>query len=167
MPTLIDNALSLRPIAPKDNPEVANIIRTVMPEFGADGPGFAIHDKEVDAMHQAYTRSRCAYYVVLFENKVAGGGGIAPLDGGETDTCELKKMYFLPPLRGRGAGQIVLEACLKAAKSFGFKQCYLETLEHMHAARHLYEKNGFMAIPKPMGATGHFSCDRFYLKSLT
>lgn len=43
----------IRPIEARDNVAVASIIRTVMPEFGADGPGFAIHDAEVDAMYQA------------------------------------------------------------------------------------------------------------------
>ena len=40
--------LKLRPIQPQDDAAVASIIRTVMPEFGADGPGFAIHDPEVN-----------------------------------------------------------------------------------------------------------------------
>ncbi|HZX71850.1 MAG TPA: GNAT family N-acetyltransferase, partial [Rhodanobacter sp.] len=37
-------AFLIRPITPADNPVMAAIIRAVMPEFGADGPGFAIHD---------------------------------------------------------------------------------------------------------------------------
>ena len=40
----------IRPIEPRDDVAVASIIRTVMTEFGADGPGFAIHDHEVDHM---------------------------------------------------------------------------------------------------------------------
>ena len=67
-----------------------------MPEFGADGPGFAIHDAEVDAMYEAYARPRSAYFVVERGGKVIGGGGIAPLENGEADVCELRKMYFLP-----------------------------------------------------------------------
>lgn len=46
----------IRPIETRDNAAVAAIIRTVMPEFGADGPGFAIHDAEVDTMYEAYAR---------------------------------------------------------------------------------------------------------------
>ena len=38
------DGFTLRPITPADDAAVANIIRTVMPEFGAGGPGFAIHD---------------------------------------------------------------------------------------------------------------------------
>ena len=43
----------LRPIRPSDDEAVAAIIRTVMTEHGASGPGFAIHDAEVLAMIRA------------------------------------------------------------------------------------------------------------------
>ena len=145
---------------------VAGIIRAVMPEFGASGPGFAIHDPEVDHMAAAYARPRCAYFVVEREGVVCGGGGVAPLDGGDPDVCELRKMYFLPALRGQGAGAALMLWCLEAARMLGFRRCYLETLHGMDAAQKLYERNGFARIDGPMGATGHFGCNRFYLREL-
>jgi putative acetyltransferase len=81
---------TIRPIEPRDDAAVATIIRSVMPEFGAGGDGFAIHDAEVGAMHAAYTRPRCAYFVLEIDGKVVGGGGVAPLDHGEPDVCELR-----------------------------------------------------------------------------
>jgi putative acetyltransferase len=156
----------IRPIESRDNAAVASIIRTVMPEFGADGPGFAIHDTEVDDMHAAYSRPRCAYFVVERDGKVIGGGGVAPLDGGDADVCELRKMYFLSEARGIGAGADMMQLCLSAARGFAFKRCYLETLTGMNAAQVLYRKNGFEPIAKPMGGTGHFSCDQFYIRDL-
>ena len=153
----------IRPIEARDNQVIAHIIRTVMPEFGADGPGFAIHDAEVDHMSDSYSAPRSAYFVVELEGRVLGGGGVAPLTGDSTGLiCELRKMYFLPELRGLGAGKALINRCIEAARTFGFKQCYLETLEHMAAARKLYQANGFVEITKPCGNTGHFSCDRFY-----
>jgi putative acetyltransferase len=156
---------TIRPIAARDDAAVAAIIRTVMPEFGADGPGFAIHDAEVGAMHAAYAKSGCAYFVVELEGKVHGGGGVAPLDGA-AGVCELRKMYFLPELRGRGAGSALIIRCLDAARELGYRQCYLETLTGMDAAQRLYQKHGFARIPAAMGSTGHFSCNRFYLLDL-
>ena len=82
----------IRPIDPSDNAAVAAIIRAVMPEFGADGPGFAIHDTEVDTMYQAYAQPRCSYFVVERDGTVIGGGGVAPLQNAEADVCELRKM---------------------------------------------------------------------------
>ncbi|QOI96671.1 MAG: GNAT family N-acetyltransferase [Flammeovirgaceae bacterium] len=159
--------MTIRPIRKEDNAQVAAIIRTVMPEFGASGKGFAIHDKEVDDMYGAYNRPRCAYFVCEENGKILGGGGVAPLEQGDEDTCELKKMYFLPEGRGKGLGQRVLDKCLEAATAIGFKYCYLETFNTMKQAMKLYERNGFEKIPGPCGNTGHFACDTFYRKKVS
>lgn len=142
------------------------VIQTVMPEFGASGPGFAIHDPEVQDMFSAYQAPRHIYFVVEFGGKISGGAGVAPLSGKGEEICELRKMYFMPELRGKGIGQQVMDLCLSAAREFGFRQCYLETLDSMTGARKLYEKNGFRKIDCSLGETGHFGCDTFYLKDL-
>ncbi|MBT2118975.1 GNAT family N-acetyltransferase [Dyella sp. LX-66] len=155
----------IRPIEPRDDTEVAAIIRAVMPEFGADGPGFAIHDAEVDGMHASYARPRSAYFVVEVNGRVVGGG-VAPLENGDAGVCELRKMYFLPAARGIGAGGAMMERCLEAARAHGFKRCYLETLTGMDAAQSLYRRSGFTTLDGPMGGTGHFSCDQFFIREL-
>ena len=161
----------IRPIEPRDDATLATIIRTVMPEFGATGDGFAINDPEVDWMHRAYSQPRSAYFVVerfVVEREavVQGGGGVAPLEGGDAGTCELRKMYFLAGLRGVGAGAALMARCLEAARGFGYERCYLETLHGMDAAMRLYERSGFRRIDGPMGATGHGGCNTFYLLDL-
>jgi putative acetyltransferase len=158
----VKNASVIRPIQREDNPKVAAIIRAVMTEFGASGKGFAIHDAEVDDMYHTYTQPRSSYFVCELDGGVVGGGGVAPLQNGDFNTCELKKMYFLPAGRGKGLGQLVLTTCLQEARKIGFEICYLETFNTMKAAMKLYEKNGFKKIPGPCGSTGHFSCDTFY-----
>lgn len=157
---------TLRAIEPRDDAAVAAIIRQVMPEFGAGGAGFAIHDPEVDAMSAAYAHPRSGYFVVEVDGKVAGGGGVAPLEHGEPDTCELRKMYFLPAARGLGAGGALIERCLEAARAFGFTRCYLETLTGMDAAQRLYRRFGFSPLCSPIGKTGHYGCDRWYIRAL-
>jgi len=156
----------IRPIAPGDDAAVASVIRTVMPEFGAVGSGFAISDPEVDWMSRAYSEPRCAYFVIERNGEVMGGGGVAPLTGGDPDVCELRKMYFLPEVRGLGAGAAMMTHCLAAAREIGFRRCYLETLRGMDAAMRLYERTGFHKIAGPMGATGHGGCNAFYLMDL-
>ncbi|MBB5360575.1 putative acetyltransferase [Rhodanobacter sp. ANJX3] len=162
MPT----SFSIRPISTGDNAAMAAVIRTVMPEFGADGPGFAIHDTEVDHLYEAYTQPHSAYFVVERNGAVLGGAGIAPLQNGEPDVCELRKMYFLPQARGTGAGTAMMQTCLDAARARGFRRCYLETLNGMDGAQALYARSGFRQIDKPMGDTGHFSCNRFFILDL-
>lgn len=156
----------LRPIEPRDDAAVAAIIRTVMPEFGADGPGFAIHDPEVGGMCAAYADARSLYLVVESAGRVLGGGGIAPLAGGEPGTCELRKMYFLREARGRGWGEVLLRRLLDEARARGFRTCYLETLTGMDAAQRLYERLGFARLPGPLGCTGHHGCNRWYARDL-
>ena len=165
--TQIEDAprFTLRRSRGTDDAAIADIIRTVMPEFGADGPGFAIHDAEVGAMHAAYARDGAAYFVLEVDGVVLGGGGIAPLEG-EPGVCELRKMYFRPGLRGLGAGTALIARCLHEARRLGFRLCYLETLTGMDAAQALYERAGFQRVARAMGSTGHFGCNRFYLRTL-
>ncbi len=160
------DSLRIRPIEARDDTAVAAIIRAVMPEFGAIGDGFAINDPEVAWMHRAYGAPRSAYFVVEHGGQLLGGGGVAPLVGGDGDTCELRKMYFMPALRGLGAGAALMTHCLDAARGFGFRRCYLETLSGMDAAMKLYARSGFQRIDASLGATGHGGCNAFYLRDL-
>jgi putative acetyltransferase len=163
MPTDRD---TLRPICPDDDAAMAEVIRAVMPEFGACGPGFAITDPEVDHLSRAFAQPGSAYFVLQREGRVVGGGGLAPLAGGEPGVCELRKMYLLPEARGSGQGRAMLDLCLETARRFGYGRCYLETLTGMDAAMRLYERAGFTRLCAPLGATGHFGCDRWYAREL-
>ena len=156
----------IREIEQKDNPQLAKVVRDVIVEMGAPTVGTAYEDKATNQMFETYQEERAKYFVVEYNNKVVGGGGIAPLSGTDGSICELQKMYFLPIARGRGLGTQMIEKCLSYAKVFGFKTCYLETLPYMKAARKLYTKNGFTNISGPMGNTGHYSCDVWMTKEL-
>lgn len=162
----------VRPIRAGDRAAVARLIRVVMPEYGAKGPGFAIEDPEVDDMFGAYQAARSGYFVVTRPDPrtkadvVVGGAGYAPLSGGDEETCELRKMYFMPEARGLGLGQQLLSRCLDQARRAGFARMYLETLQAMSQARALYERNGFVRLERPLGDTGHFGCNSFYARSL-
>jgi len=156
----------IRPVCAADNPAVGQIIRQVMTEFGAVGCNYSILDPEVDAMFEAYPAPEAAFFVIEHEGQVAGCGGMGPLAGGDAAVCELRKMYFLPGLRGTGMGSILLQLILEAARKAGYHQCYLETLEQMHQARHLYRKHGFRTIDAAMGNTGHSGCNWWMVKDL-
>jgi putative acetyltransferase len=75
-------------------------------------------------------------------------------------------MYLLGEVRGRGQGRRLLQQCIAAARQFGYRRCYLETLTGMDAAQHLYTDAGFKALCGPLGATGHFACDRYFALDL-
>jgi putative acetyltransferase len=161
-----NSGLQIRLIEPDDNAEVADIIRLVMTEFEAVGCGYSINDAEIDDMHLAYAPRGSEFYVVVLDGKVRGCGGFAPLNGGDKDTCELRKMYFRTELRGMGVGTRLLELCLARASEAGFRYCYLETMDGMRQAQRLYGKYGFKYLDKPMGETGHTSCGTWMTREL-
>ena len=159
----------IRPMVQADDAVVADIIRTVMTEHGASGPGFAIHDAEVARMSAHYdpgARPPAQYFVLDDAGIVVGGAGFAPLRDGPRETCELRKMYLRPQTRGTGLGRRLLAHVLDAARRAGYRRCYLETMATMQRARALYESFGFEKLPAPRGATGHFGCDAWYARDL-
>lgn len=168
MPKIIKTNLSIRPIRPEDNTQVACIIRTVMTSYGCVGEGFSINDSEVDEMYQAYDNAQSRFFVIADQDqKIYGCGGIGPLVNGPVDTCELKKMYFYPEVRGLGLGKEMMDLSLAAARELGYKYCYLETVRHMVRANHLYDKYGFEKLARQLGGTGHCGCDTYYKKALS
>ena len=156
----------IRLIRKKDNPSVASLIQEVMTEFEAIGEGYSSVDPEVSDMYGNYQADGYCYYVIENDKGVVGAGGIAPLRGGAKTTCELRKMFFRPEIRGLGLGRRLLLLLLEQARQMNYKTCYLETLDRMPRAINLYIKNGFQKLDKPMGKTGHCSCDHWYALKL-
>ncbi len=159
-------SFTIREIQPKDNQQIAALIRKVLVEMGVPKVGTAYEDKSLDDMYATYQHPKMQYFVVEENGTLIGGSGIAPLQGLENEVCELQKMYFLPEARGRGIGAHMMETCLHFAKAEGFKKCYLETLPYMENARRLYSRTGFQSLEKPMGDTGHYNCTMWMLKEL-
>lgn len=157
--------LIIREIGQNDDQQMASVIREVMPEFGATGPGFAIVDPAVDCLFETYSPLGSIYYVVEYKGRVLGGAGVARLEGSKESEqiCELQKMYFSKSIRGHGLGQKLMDMCLNFAREAGYRACYIETLTGMDGAKQLYLKNNFVPLAAPMGETGHFKCDSWYL----
>lgn len=156
-------SFEIRDICSQDNPRVANIIRQVLIEFGANRPGFAWTDPEIDALYQAYTGADSIYRVVTVDDVVVGGAGIAPFPCEYPQLCELQKMYLSSECRGRGIGTALLEDLLRAARDRNYRGCYLETFGAMKGAIRLYEKLGFKRLQKSLGNSGHSRCDVPYI----
>lgn len=156
----------IREIQPEDNQQLAKVIRDVLIEFGVPKVGTAYEDKATDEMFETYNKPKAAYFVIEHNNKIVGGAGFSQLDNYKGNVCEFQKMYFSPMARGKGLGSKLITHCLDLAKQQGFEQCYLETMPYMEAARALYKKNGFSNLDKPMGDTGHYSCNVWMIKDL-
>ena len=160
------NSIKIRSIQPKDNPEIAKVIREVLIGLGVPKVGTAYADPSLDALSKDYEGDRSCYYVFLADGKIIGGAGIAPLSGENKSICELQKMYFLEEARSKGWGQMMMDKCLEFAIEKNYKEVYIETLPSMKAAQKLYVKNGFDYISKRLGNTGHFSCTVWMLRKI-
>lgn len=157
----------IRPIAQSDNPTIAQVIRTVSAEYGLTADrGFSVADPQLDDLYSVYSQPGCVYWLVELNGEIAGGAGIAPLDGADADVCELQKMYFLPVLRGKGIAKRLAEQLFDYARRQGFKRCYLETTACLSEAVKLYEKLGFDYLDEALGCTGHSDCEIRMIKTL-
>jgi putative acetyltransferase len=163
----------IREIQPRDNKQIANVIRQVFISDDYPKTGTAFADKQLDFMFETYDKVKSIYFVVVdteinsaFYGKIVGGAGVSQLDNSEENICELQKMYFLQEARGKGIGFQMIQKCLTKAKEFGYEKCYLETLPEMLAAQSLYKKVGFEYLCEPMGGTGHTSCPVWMIKDL-
>ncbi|MGR5152932.1 bifunctional helix-turn-helix transcriptional regulator/GNAT family N-acetyltransferase [Photobacterium swingsii] len=155
----------VRSITPNDNPSVAAVIRRVSAEYGlTEDKGYGVADPTLDSMHEVYTDTKSHYWVIEQEQRVLGGGGIAPLAGSD-NLCELQKMYFLPQLRGKGLARMLAVRALKFAREQGYNGCYLETTANLKEAIALYQSLGFVTIPHALGNTGHDACEVRMLKT--
>lgn len=157
----VQQGYSIRKVQRSDNASIAKLIRQTLIHHGANKPGTAFYDQELDSLYENY-QDRAEYYVVVRDSdqEIFGGGGFAQLQGDRTGkVCELKKMYFSPAIRGTGLAEELVKKCFHASQNFGYRSCYLETLPDMTRAINFYLKLGFVKLNERMGDTGHNSCD--------
>jgi GNAT superfamily N-acetyltransferase len=84
-----------------------------------------------------------AFLVGRVANEPVCCGGIKRL--GER-TCEIKKMYVVPELRGKGVARQLLYALEAKARDIGYAIVRLDTGPKQTAARALFESEGYAAI---------------------
>lgn len=158
--------ITIREIESRDNAPIANVVRQVMTEFGADPKTTILGDPSLHTMFENYQKKRAAYFVAELDGKVVGGAGVTQLDGSNENVCELQRMFLLPEARGKKVGKQLLELCISKAREFNYDSVYLESLNSMVDARKLYDKSGFKEVSQPMGATGHGGCEVWMVLNL-
>ena len=163
---MVNDQWEIRLVRQSDNHVLARVLKEVLVEMNVPEQGTAFADPEIDAIYDAYQGKKANYWVVCNGDNIFGGADIAPLHDGPGGYCELEKMYFLYDARGKGLGNQMIQKCLTQAKSYGYTDCYLETMPNMIDAQKLYKKWGFTYIDHPIGNTGHCSCPVWMVKSL-
>ena len=76
-------------------------------------------------------------------NNYVGCGGIRKH---KDSIAELKRMYIKPDHRGKGLGKKLLVFLIELVKKLGYKKIWLDTLESLKEATHIYRNFGFIQI---------------------
>ena len=149
----------LRKIEPRDNAALSKIIKTSLEDLGYAIPGTVYTDEATNHLYDGFQTKNSVYYVAESNGKLLGGSGIGPIPNQTENYCELMRMFLSKEARGLGIGKALMDACIAFDKEQAFDLVYIETFEHMPAARKLYERTGFQYVDYSLGDTGHFSCD--------
>jgi putative acetyltransferase len=158
--------LTIRPIQPEDNSQIAKVIRGALEDFDANKPGTVYFDPTTDDLYTLFQTPNSAYYIALLNNEIVGGCGIYPTDNLPNGYAELVKIYLHQTARGKGIGKALMLKCFEKAKELNYQHLYLESMPELAIAVGMYQKLGFKAIDKPLGNSGHFGCNIWMVKEL-
>lgn len=150
----------IRPWEQRDREEAAEIIRGVLAEYGLPWePSGA--DRDVFQVEDAYIAVGGEFWVIEQQGKLVGTGAYYPVERGEK-AVEIRKMYLLSAVRGKGLGRYLLQELEKAIASRGFQEIWIETASVLKEAVKLYESSGY----QPATGVETKRCDRVYVKSV-
>lgn len=139
-----------------DCERIWRLVSSVLGEYGlpADRDG---KDSDLTDIEAHYLNRGGAFEILEDEEgNLLGTAGLYPID---EETVELRKMYFVPEIRGRGYGRQLLSDMVQIARELGFKRITLETIAPLKEAIHLYERFGFVSYeiePNPRADRGFY-----------
>lgn len=144
--------LSIRDAQPGDTPAIQRIVSTVLAEFRLP---FNLNTTDADLRDVAgsYVARGGAFRVLVDgENEVVGCGGLFQKSD---DEAELRKMYFMPAVRGLGYGHALLDNLIQFARARGYKRVVLESASQLTTAIGMYRATASRTLvrrPKRHGA---------------
>ncbi|GAB4353612.1 MAG: GNAT family N-acetyltransferase [Cyanophyceae cyanobacterium] len=157
----------VRPWEPRDRDHVAALISSVLMEFGLPWEPMGA-DRDVLAVEACYRDRGGEFWVIERDRgenigELVGTGGYYPVARGPR-AVEIRKMYFLPTVRGQGLGRWLLGRLEGAIAQGGFEEIWIETAASMTAAQHLYQRLGYALATDAELETAR--CDRVYVKRI-
>lgn len=159
--------INYRKLLPRGNTAMAELIRYNLKANGLDIPGTVYFDEIIWHLTDFYDEKpeQRAYFVLVDDNdKVIGGIGLAEFP--DIEGCaELQKLYLADEAKGHGLGYFLIDLLEKEAEKMGYRKMYLETHTNLQTAIHVYEKAGYLEIPRPEFVM-HNTMNKFYIKDL-
>lgn len=163
---LKNTTMQIRKVIKDDNLLLAKMIRQVFHEYNAPHNGTVYSDPTTDNLFELFQVEKSLLWVAETDNEIVGCCGIYPTIGLPENCTELVKFYLSAGSRGKGIGKILIEKSIESAKGFGYSEIYLESLPEFSKAVSIYEKQGFIKLDRPLGKSGHSSCNIWMLKKL-
>ena len=147
----------VRPWQPKDRQRVATLINQVLTEHGL---GWDPLEADLDVIEVEKYYQQGQFWILEHADSLVGTGAYYARS---PKIVEIRKMYFVPSIRGLGLGSLLLEALEQAACQRGYEEAWIETSTLLTRAIMLYEGAGYeRVLESPEVAR----CDRVYRKKL-
>jgi len=97
-----------------------------------------------------YDARRDGFWTAAIDGRVEGSIAIDGAHAGH-EAAHLRWFILSDALRGKGVGNRLIRAAIDFCRNCGYPLIYLWTFEGLHAARHLYEKMGFVLVEQHRG----------------
>src|SRR5580765_3854721 len=153
--------ITIRAATNDDCDRIKELVSGVLAQFGLPFEPES-KDSDLSDIEQSYLQSGGLFEVIEDRDRqLIGTYGLFPLT---RETCELRKMYFVAEIRGRGLGKQVLTRAVSHARRLGFKTIVLETISVLDRAVRLYTHFGFVPME---GAQISARVDQAYMLKLT
>jgi N-acetylglutamate synthase-like GNAT family acetyltransferase len=128
----------------KDQLAIQKVVFSVLEEYGLR-PEPLETDRDLSDLEKFYFQNGGYFEVCEIDGKIVGTWGLHLF---ETNSCELRKMYLLPSLRGKGIGKKMLDRAIQKARELGMKSVELETASVLKEAIGMYQKYGFKQMTR-------------------
>lgn len=127
---------------PLDDPAAAALMAASVAEIAARYGGRP--GSGAPPLPDEFVRPRGVFLLARLGGRPVGCGGLAWLEPG---IAEVRRMYVVPEVRGRGIARAILDGLVAAARELAYERVRLETGVRQTEALGLYRSAGFAEIP--------------------
>ena len=100
-------------------------------------------ESELASLPGVYSPPAGTLLIALDNGNSAGCAALKMFGNSEDKICEMKRLYVKPEFRGKSLGKKLALMVIEEAISKGYCTMYLDTLERLKAAMHIYSSLGF------------------------
>jgi len=97
-----------------------------------------------------YDEKRDGFWTASLEGRIEGSITVDGLHA-EDKGAHIRWFVISDALRGRGIGNRLVNTAIDFCRNRGYQRLFLWSFEGLHAARHLYDKNGFTLVEQRRG----------------